>query len=320
MPSAPEGLSDEVVEKAERAQEVITELDDAVIEKAAEAADKLEELPGGSWLAERTEDLAAVASAGLNLLRIPPSAVQAVDLALEINANNQQSPITMIAEPEALPHCTRGFEANQQLVEEAKDSAVLILESAVEVGYEASRGDREAQIRTKRTVLEVGTAAGGLVRGGSKFVRAFRGKRVPPAARRPVARGVEVVDQRGRSLAEFDEIDLDRRMLVEEKSALGLREVPGALRVEKTLRWAEKQVFVSANRKIEALEGAVASRRGNIPEATAAPPIDDFRSFRRLHFRIENGDPAVRRSVATQMERLRVKHSTWEITVEYGSK
>ncbi len=181
MPSAPEGLPDEVVEKAERAQEMITELDDAVIEKAAEAADKLEELPGGSWLAERTEDLAAVASAGLNLLRIPPSAVQAVDLALEINANNQQSPITMIAEPEALPHRTRGFEANQQLVEEAKDSAVLILESAVEVGYEASRGDREAQIRTKRTVLEVGTAAGGLVRGGSKFVRAFRGKRARAA-------------------------------------------------------------------------------------------------------------------------------------------
>ncbi len=136
------------------------------------------------------------------------------------------------------------------------------------------------------------------------------------SGRRPLrSLEVEIVDRRGVTLGEFDEIDLLRRILYEDKSARGLERVDSVTSPE---AWAKKQIYGKTVVRIENLPRATATRptRNGSP---VIPSLAQVLSLRRLVFRIESSDPAVRVAVDAQVTRLRARYPAWSFGAKYGT-
>ena len=131
---------------------------------------------------------------------------------------------------------------------------------------------------------------------------------------------VEVVNARGDVLGEFDEIDLNNRLLFEDKEARGLDRInPRTGRPALTVdEWAEKQLFNKTVTRITNLKLATATR-ASARGSTVVPSLDEVRSLRALVFRIEGDTPALRGAVENQLGRLRSSYPGWRFNAEFGA-
>jgi hypothetical protein len=153
-------------------------------------------------------------------------------------------------------------------------------------------------------------------------VRNFREGRAP--IRRPAEvflrffRNVEIVDANGAPLGEFDAINMNRRMFLEDKSAQGLHIInPRTGRPQQTpAQWARRQILQKTDTRIRNLANATATRpAGGSP---SVPTLAEIQGFRRLRFRIDGDTPALRAAVMAELASLRSRFPGWEFSVEFG--
>ncbi|WP_257385788.1 RHS repeat-associated core domain-containing protein [Tahibacter caeni] len=137
-------------------------------------------------------------------------------------------------------------------------------------------------------------------------------------------RGVELTNQRGTPIAEFDEIDIEKGVLYEDKEALGFGTTgngsESALQKEIS-RYVNNKVIDKATAKITALVNAVNARanpdkRGSL----TAPSLESIQDISRMKFRFEGDHPILQDIMDRRLEELRQRHPNYSFDVEYGYK
>lgn len=135
----------------------------------------------------------------------------------------------------------------------------------------------------------------------------------PQSPRARPARHVELLNAGREPIGEFDRVDLERGLLIEEKSALGFERRRGDL-AENIRSWAELQIFNKTVNRIDNLARARATRARD----AAAPSIEQLRALRGLRFEIAGDSPALRSAVEREFGRLRERYPDWEFSAAYG--
>ncbi len=131
---------------------------------------------------------------------------------------------------------------------------------------------------------------------------------------------VEFEDARHSPVGEIDQVIPDRKLFIEDKSAVGLDIVhpKTGKPVQTADKWAEKQIYVKTMKKIDMLERtAVATRpaRGGTP---SPPPLRELKGIREFLFRITDDTLELRTAVGKQVERLKADFPGWTFNAEYG--
>jgi len=145
--------------------------------------------------------------------------------------------------------------------------------------------------------------------------------------------GVYVYDDAGNPLAEFDYIDIESRVLIENKSGTGLE--PNAIRTDGTPLWvseqarqraierfAQSQIYNKTKTKLDALTEGNASYTGNpnAQDAALVPDLEEFNSFNSMEIHVDTTDPLVVAAVEAQITNLRQAYPRWNITVVFGTQ
>ena len=81
--------------------------------------------------------------------------------------------------------------------------------------------------------------------------------------------------------------------------------------------WAAKQIYGNTVTRIQGLQVATATR-ATAHGSADVPTIDELRPLRRLVFRIDADDAALRTAVTDQLERLRTVFPDWEFDALFG--
>ena len=132
------------------------------------------------------------------------------------------------------------------------------------------------------------------------------------------AKGVEIVDAKGSTLGEFDEIN--NGQFIEDKLAKGLNTThpKTGLPVQTAEQWASKQIYSKSVVRIDNLAHANATRPtvGGTPNV---PSLGQIKGIKDLKFRIDSKAPDVQSATEVQLQRLRAKYPDWTFSAEYGS-
>ncbi|WP_046247284.1 hypothetical protein [Hymenobacter terrenus] len=125
---------------------------------------------------------------------------------------------------------------------------------------------------------------------------------------------IELAGLRRESVGEFDGVNMNEKIFIEDKSATGLLIVnpKTGLPSQTAAEWADKHIYDKTSNRIKALKIA----QYTYPQP--APDIEQIRNFRRLHFRIDADTPEIRAATEDAMKRLRTENPGWDITAHYG--
>ena len=130
---------------------------------------------------------------------------------------------------------------------------------------------------------------------------------------------VEIVNQRGEVIGEFDGIDSTNKVFIEDKSAEGLDRVnPKTGKPSQTPEeWATRQILNKTNVRITNLEKATGTRptKGG---SSDVPSIDEIKDYRKIHFEIDSTDPKVKKAVDEAISELKKQHPDWEFSANFG--
>jgi RHS repeat-associated protein len=140
----------------------------------------------------------------------------------------------------------------------------------------------------------------------------------PSPARPGNPKGVEIVDARGASLGEFDEIAPGR--FIEDKSATGVGTPnPKTGRVHNTpADWAKKQIFDKTKTRINNLTMSATATRPTPGGSPTVPTLAEIRSIRAIHFRIYSAESAIQAAVNAELANLRALFPGWTFTAQFG--
>jgi hypothetical protein len=133
-------------------------------------------------------------------------------------------------------------------------------------------------------------------------------------------KSVAIVGPKGK-LGEFDEVLPN--LFVEDKTgaATGIKKgmkFTGKSFDQAANDWAVKNIYQKTVVRIENLSKSTATiaEEGG---SRIVPHLDEIKSIRTLHFRIEGNDPILMRHVNDQINRLRTMFPDWKFTVEFGT-
>lgn len=141
---------------------------------------------------------------------------------------------------------------------------------------------------------------------------------VPP---RKSYREVEIVDKTGKPVGEFDEIDLERKIFYEDKTAKGLDRVnPRTGRPTQTpQQFTDKQLYEKTRNRIENLKEAAATR-ATASGSKEVPSLDEIRSIREFTFRLDGDTPELRAAAENSLNRLRQEYPDYTFNILFGGK
>ncbi|WP_274650918.1 PrsW family glutamic-type intramembrane protease [Paenibacillus humicola] len=143
----------------------------------------------------------------------------------------------------------------------------------------------------------------------------------PAAAGEPVHE-VEIVDQRGNPVGEFDEIDLKNGVFYEDKTAKGLDIINPrtGLPAQTPQQFADKQILAKTRNRILNLQTKAAATRATPHGSSEIPSIDDIKSIRKFVFRLDGDTPELRSAVENSLNRLRSEFPDYTFNVLFGGK
>ncbi|MDF2659872.1 MAG: hypothetical protein K0Q94_2663 [Paenibacillus sp.] len=133
---------------------------------------------------------------------------------------------------------------------------------------------------------------------------------------------VIMVDHRGSPLGEFDEIDLEKRIFYEDKTAKGLDRVnPRTGEPAQTVQeFTDNQLFAKTKVRINnLLEKAVSTRPtpGMPPEV---PALEEITSIRDFVFRLDGDTPELRAAAENSLNKLRTEFPDYTFNILFGGK
>ncbi len=135
------------------------------------------------------------------------------------------------------------------------------------------------------------------------------------------AKEVEIVNKRGESIGELDEIDLVNKIFYEDKSAQGLNKVnpKTGLPAQTPQQFADKQIFTKTSNRIEALEKAT-STRATKNSSSEIPNLEDIKHIREFIFRLDGDTPELRQAVENSVNKLRKEFPDHKFSAIFGGK
>lgn len=132
---------------------------------------------------------------------------------------------------------------------------------------------------------------------------------------------VEIVDHRGSPLGEFDEIDLEKGIFYEDKTAKGLDRInPRTGKPAQTPQeFADKQILGKTRTRIQNLDHA-ASTRPTAHGSAEVPSLEEIKSIRNFTFRLDGDTPELRSAVENSLNQLRAEFPEYTFNVLFGGK
>ncbi|WP_264934679.1 WXG100 family type VII secretion target [Paenibacillus sp. LS1] len=130
---------------------------------------------------------------------------------------------------------------------------------------------------------------------------------------------VEIINQRGESLGEFDEIDLNKGIFYEDKSAQGLNKVnpKTGLPAQTPQEFADKQIFTKTSNRIFALENAT-STRTTVNGSQEIPTLEDIKGIKEFIFRLDGDTTELRQSVNNSIKKLKNEFPEYKFSAKFG--
>ncbi|WP_181438865.1 pre-toxin TG domain-containing protein [Paenibacillus sambharensis] len=141
------------------------------------------------------------------------------------------------------------------------------------------------------------------------------------AARIKSAKEVEIVNQRGESLGEFDEIDLNKGIFYEDKSAQGLNKVnpKTGLPAQTPQEFANKQILTKTRNRISALENAT-STRTTVNGSQEIPTLEEIKGIKEFVFRLDGDTPELRQAVYNSVNKLKEEFPDYKFSATFGGE
>lgn len=132
---------------------------------------------------------------------------------------------------------------------------------------------------------------------------------------------VEIVDHQGNPIGEFDEIDLEKGIFYEDKTAKGLDRVnPRTGQPAQTpQQFADKQILGKTRTRIQNLAQA-ASTRPTAHGSAEVPNLQEIKSIRNFTFRLDGDTPELRSAVENSLNKLRTEYPDYTFNVLFGGK
>ncbi|PYE51797.1 hypothetical protein DFQ00_102593 [Paenibacillus barcinonensis] len=136
-----------------------------------------------------------------------------------------------------------------------------------------------------------------------------------------ISKEVEIVNKRGESLGELDEIDLVNMIFYEDKSAQGLHKVnpKTGLPAQTPQQFADKQILIKTRNRINALENAT-STRATKNGSSEIPNLEDIKDIREFVFRLDGNTPDLKQAVENSLSRLRQEFPDYKFSAIFGGK
>ncbi len=135
------------------------------------------------------------------------------------------------------------------------------------------------------------------------------------------AKEVEIVNQRGESLGEFDEIDLNKGVFYEDKSAQGLNKVnpKTGLPAQTPQEFADKQILTKTRNRISALENATSTRTTS-NGSQEIPALEEIKGIKEFVFRLDGDTPELRQAVNNSINKLKEEFPDYKFSATFGGE
>ncbi|WP_340398806.1 WXG100 family type VII secretion target [Paenibacillus sp. FSL H8-0079] len=135
------------------------------------------------------------------------------------------------------------------------------------------------------------------------------------------AKEVEIINKRGESLGEFDEIDLKKGVFYEDKSAQGLNKVnpKTGLPAQTPQEFADKQIFTKTRNRIFALENAT-STRTTVHGSQEIPALQEIKGIKEFVFRLDGDTPKLRQAVNKSINKLKEEFPDYKFSATFGGE
>ena len=125
------------------------------------------------------------------------------------------------------------------------------------------------------------------------------------------------VNIHGEINTEIDIVDLEKRIIYEDKSAHKLyMETVDFPQTEQ--QWAFKQIYRKGSNRIDAINQSKYTL--SIVNSENVPNIDFLKNIRNYVFRIDADTPALRQAVEQCLDKLRAKYPGYNFSATYGGK
>lgn len=135
------------------------------------------------------------------------------------------------------------------------------------------------------------------------------------------AKEVEIINKRGESLGEFDEIDLKKGVFYEDKSAQGLHKVnpKTGLPAQTPQEFADKQILTKTRNRIFALENAT-STRTTVNGSQEIPALQEIKGIKEFVFRLDGDTPKLRQAVNKSINKLKEEFPDYKFSATFGGE
>ncbi|UVI29750.1 PrsW family glutamic-type intramembrane protease [Paenibacillus spongiae] len=135
-------------------------------------------------------------------------------------------------------------------------------------------------------------------------------------------REVEIVDSKNSPIGEFDQVDMEKKIFYEDKSAEGLHRVnpKTGLPAQTPQEFADKQILGKTRTRIHNLMNNAATTRPKATGTPEVPTLDEIRTIRDFVFRLDGDTPALRTAVENSMNQLRTEFPDYTFNATFGGK
>jgi hypothetical protein len=133
---------------------------------------------------------------------------------------------------------------------------------------------------------------------------------------------VEIVDYRGSPLGEFDEIDLEKRIFYEDKTAKGLDRVNPrtGLPTQTPQEFTDNQIFGKTRTRIQNMMEKAVSTRPTPNGSPDVPDLQEIKSIRDFVFRLDGDTPELRSAAENSLNQLRAEFPDYTFNILFGGK
>ncbi|RYY76641.1 MAG: hypothetical protein EOO52_03810 [Gammaproteobacteria bacterium] len=133
---------------------------------------------------------------------------------------------------------------------------------------------------------------------------------------------VEIVDSNGNPLGEFDEIDLDKRIFFEDKSAKGLDRVNPrtGLPAQTPQQFTDKQLVDKTRTRINNLLNNAESTRPTVNGTQNVPDLEEIKDIKHFVFRLDGDTPELREAASNSLEQLKKENPDYKFDVKFGGE
>ncbi|WP_235947140.1 PrsW family glutamic-type intramembrane protease [Paenibacillus glycinis] len=135
-------------------------------------------------------------------------------------------------------------------------------------------------------------------------------------------REVEIVDQQGNPVGEFDEIDAEKGIFYEDKTASGLDKVNPrtGLPAQTPQQFADRQILAKTRNRINNMASNAVSTRATAHGSADIPSLEQIKAIKRFVFRLDGDTPALRSAVENSLNRLRAEFPDHTFNVLFRGK